>query len=120
MSERVPANTHDPGKADLRYQAYYSGGDLYGPDLAEPLAKSGQKRLPLGAWERAGLPPDWRHEALSVRLAMLDRNFAEAYDPELVLWLIGTHHGYGRPLFPHTDPRDAEDRHIIGRRFSAL
>jgi CRISPR-associated endonuclease/helicase Cas3 len=23
-----------------------------------------------------------------------------AHDPELVLYLIGVHHGYGRPLFP--------------------
>jgi CRISPR-associated endonuclease/helicase Cas3 len=27
-----------------------------------------------------------------------------------VLWLIGVHHGYGRPLFPHADCRDALDR----------
>jgi CRISPR-associated endonuclease/helicase Cas3 len=31
-------------------------------------------------------------------------------DPELVLWLIGTHHGYGRPLFPHMDDRDGVPR----------
>jgi CRISPR-associated endonuclease/helicase Cas3 len=103
---------HDPGKADPRYQAYYAGGDPFGPDLIEPLAKSGQKRLPRGAWERAGLPPDWRHEALSVRLAMLLGDLARAHDPELVLWLIGTHHGYGRPFFPHADPRDAENRFL--------
>lgn len=101
---------HDPGKADARYQAYYAGGDPYGADLTEPLAKSGQKRLPRGAWERAGLPSDWRHEALSVRVAMLHSDFTQAHDPELVLWLIGTHHGYGRPLFPHADPQDAENR----------
>jgi CRISPR-associated endonuclease/helicase Cas3 len=101
---------HDPGKADPRYQAYYAGGDPYGPDLTVPLAKSGQRRLPRGAWERAGLPSNWRHEALSVRLAMSHPDFARAHDLELVLWLIGTHHGYGRPLFPHADPHDAEDR----------
>ena len=28
---------------------------------------------------------------------------------ELVLWLIGTHHGHGRPLFPHDDPREPAD-----------
>jgi CRISPR-associated endonuclease/helicase Cas3 len=26
------------------------------------------------------------------------------------LWLIGTHHGHGRPFFPHADPLDSEDR----------
>src|SRR5262249_13003314 len=30
----------------------------------------------------------------------------------LVLWLIGTHHGYGRPLFPHADPLDVQGRRI--------
>ena len=23
-----------------------------------------------------------------------------------MLWLIGTHHGYGRPLYPHADPQE--------------
>jgi CRISPR-associated endonuclease/helicase Cas3 len=101
---------HDPGKADPRYQAYYAGGDPYGPDTKGVLAKSGERQLPRGAWERAGLPPNWRHEALSVRLAALHPSFAKVHDPQLVLWLIGTHHGYGRPLFPHADPMDAQAR----------
>jgi CRISPR-associated endonuclease/helicase Cas3 len=29
-----------------------------------------------------------------------------------VLWLIGTHHGYGRPFFPHQDPDDAHPRYL--------
>jgi CRISPR-associated endonuclease/helicase Cas3 len=28
----------------------------------------------------------------------------------LVLWLIGSHHGHGRPLFPHADTKDVEVR----------
>jgi CRISPR-associated endonuclease/helicase Cas3 len=107
----LAGSLHDPGKADPRYQAYYAGGDPFGPDLTDPLAKSGQRHLPPGAWERAGLPGDWRHEALSVRLALLHADeFIKARDPELVLWLIGTHHGYGRPFFPHADPLDAVPR----------
>ncbi|HEY3721354.1 MAG TPA: type I-U CRISPR-associated helicase/endonuclease Cas3, partial [Roseiarcus sp.] len=104
------ADLHDAGKADRRYQAYYAGGDPYGPDATQVLAKSGQRRLSRGAWERAGLPDDWRHEALSVRLALLHPGFASVHDPELVLWLIGTHHGHGRPFFPHADPEDAKTR----------
>jgi CRISPR-associated endonuclease/helicase Cas3 len=106
----LAAFLHDPGKADPRFQAFLAGGDPYGPDSAEPLAKSGVTRLPAGAWDRAELPINWRHEALSVRLAMIHPDFASAHDPELVLWLIGTHHGYGRPLFPHADDKDAVPR----------
>ena len=51
------AKSLGPLKADPRYQAYYAGGDPYGPDAEKILAKSGQRRLPRGAWERAGLPP---------------------------------------------------------------
>jgi CRISPR-associated endonuclease/helicase Cas3 len=102
----LAAFLHDLGKADPRYQAYFAGGDPYGPDIAEPLAKSGQRRLPDGAWERAGLPPHWRHEALSVQRAAARAELGRAHDRRLVLWLIGTHHGYGRPLYPHADPRE--------------
>ena len=39
-------------------------------------------------------------------LAPSDARFADAYDPHLVLWLIGTHHGLGRPFFGFVDPQD--------------
>lgn len=54
----------------------------------------------------AKLPPRWRHEALSVRLALANPRLHEAHDRGLVLWLVGTHHGHGRPFFPHADPLD--------------
>jgi CRISPR-associated endonuclease/helicase Cas3 len=106
----LAAYLHDAGKADPRYQAYFAGGDPYGPAAEMVLAKSGQRRLPHGSWERAGLPTGWRHEALSVRLAMIHTDFVQANDPGLVLWLIGSHHGHGRPFFPHADSKDAECR----------
>lgn len=105
---------HDLGKADLRFQAWLYHGDPLGPDPAEEasvLAKSG-RNLPPTARAAAGLPERWRHEALSVRLAPNAPGFANAADPELVLWLIGTHHGRGRVLFPHTDPADAAPRRL--------
>jgi CRISPR-associated endonuclease/helicase Cas3 len=101
---------HDAGKADPRFQAYLAGGDPYGPGADKVLAKSGKRYLARGAWQRAGLPDNWRHEALSVRLALVHPKFERAHDRQLVLWLIGSHHGYGRPLFPHADPEDAEVR----------
>ncbi len=101
---------HDAGKSDPRFQAYLVGGDPYGPDIGEVLAKSGSVLSGRDAWRSAGLPDNWRHEALSVRLALLHPDFDSANDPELVVWLIGTHHGFGRPLFPHADVKDGEPR----------
>jgi CRISPR-associated endonuclease/helicase Cas3 len=108
----LAAYLHDAGKADPRFQAYLAGGDPFGWDDARVLAKSGRPSLPRNAWERASLPDQWRHEALSVRLAQLHPRFAEANDPALVLWLVGVHHGYGRPLYPHADPLDTELREL--------
>ena len=103
---------HDAGKADERFQAMLYGGDWFAVNENAVLAKS----LPgvgQAARDRAGLPDNWRHEALSVRLARKHSRFQqEAHDKELVLWLIGVHHGYGRPLFPHADPCDAHDREL--------
>ena len=105
---------HDAGKADPRFQAWLHYGDPLGPDPDEAnavLAKSGRP-LPPVARAASGLPDKWRHEALSVRLAPRVARFNEARDPELVLWLIGTHHGYGRPFFPHCDATDDKPRKL--------
>jgi CRISPR-associated endonuclease/helicase Cas3 len=79
---------------------------------SEPLAKSNLELTRADAVQarrRAGLPERWRHEAQSVTRALADPVFAQAHDPELVIWLIGVHHGYGRPFFPHDDPREAPE-----------
>lgn len=106
----LAAYLHDAGKADSRFQSWLADDPL-GPDpgcAAVILGKSA-RRLPRSARMRPGLPQNWRHEAMSVRLALFSSRFPrEANDPELVLWLVGTHHGYGRPLFPHDDPADAK------------
>lgn len=110
----LAARLHDAGKADPRFQAMLAGGDRLLASLrtGEPLAKSSLELTradAAGARRRAGLPERWRHEAQSVTRAMADPQLAEAHDPELVLWLIGTHHGHGRPLFPHDDLREPSD-----------
>lgn len=106
---RLAGYLHDAGKADRRFQAWLYSGDPLGADPDHVLAKSARP-LPRDSGVRAGLPERWRHEALSVRLAPFTPRFSEARDPDLVLWLIGTHHGYGRPFFPHADPHDNDTR----------
>lgn len=100
---------HDEGKRDSRFQRWLHHGDPLGADPDDEstvLAKSGRP-LPPDARDKAGLPPRWRHEALSVRMARAHARLTHAKDSDLVLWLVGTHHGYGRPLFPHGDPTES-------------
>ena len=62
----------------------------------EPLAKS----LP-GARRVRGYPEGMRHEVASVAMIESNRNvLGPAHDRDLVLHLVGTHHGWGRPLPP--------------------
>ena len=110
----LAAFLHDAGKADSRFQTYLSGGDWWNRPDGPPRAKSGRPSSP-NAWQRAGLPDGWRHEALSVRMAMAHHRFAEAHDPALVLWLIGTHHGLGRPFFGFADPQASTAGHGLSR-----
>ena len=100
----LAAYLHDAGKADRRFQAMLVGGDEWNVPDGPALAKS--RRWVPGAHRRAGLPNGWRHEAQSVRLCIAHPRFREARDRELVLWLVGTHHGLGRPFFGF-----AEDEH---------
>ena len=94
---------HDAGKADPRFQAMLAGGDPWNRPDGPPLARSGRSWSP-HAWTSAGLPRGWRHEALSVNMARTHPHLAAARDPALVLWLIGSHHGLGRPFFDFVDP----------------
>ena len=110
----LAAQLHDLGKADLRFQSMLAGGDrlLAAMRSGEPLAKSSLELTrtdAASARRKAGLPDRWRHEAQSVTRAMADPDLARAHDPTLVLWLVGTHHGHGRPLFPHDDPNEPAD-----------
>ena len=111
----LAAFLHDAGKADPRFQLLLCGADPWNaPGDGPAMAKSG-RRSPRDAWERAELPKGWRHEALSVRMARAHPRFAEARNPALVLWLIGTHHGFGRPFFEFADPRGgAEEQNCSG------
>lgn len=115
---RFAAEHHDDGKADDRFQAWIGG------TVAAPLAKSGHWRgaaAEMEARARAGVPALWRHEVLSVRhAAALLRDAGDpGFDADLALFLIGSHHGQGRPFFLHDDPWDDGARDLLGRTLAA-
>ena len=55
-----------------------------------------------------------------MRIALQLLSSATAADPELVVWLIGSHHGHGRPFFPHADPDDDRPRSFAAVGVSEL
>ena len=97
---------HDLGKMEPRFQILlHAGNPLAAATAPEPLAKSGMDPSHRAAlrWarEQSGLPRGFRHEFVSV--ALLDANpqlLQEAHDAELVRYLVGVHHGRGRPFPP--------------------
>lgn len=94
---RLSGRLHDLGKVDSRFQEQLVGGDPVEMTMRkEPLAKSlpGTKRVRC-------YPKGMRHELASVALAASNHAVLNAaHDRDLVLHLIGTHHGWARPLPP--------------------
>jgi CRISPR-associated endonuclease/helicase Cas3 len=103
------AEWHDCGKADRRFQALLLGGDPIAAQFApRPLAKGAVPRqsrtVRRALWKRSRLPDGFRHELVSLALAMKD---AEVGADDLALHLIATHHGRCRPLAPFVDDPEA-------------
>ena len=102
---RLAGALHDLGKVDRRFQAQLVGGDIVQLEmLEEPLAKSlpGTRiRSVHGTRMMDRYPRGMRHEAASTALVQSNAALlADAHDRDLVLHLIMTHHGFGRPLPP--------------------
>jgi CRISPR-associated endonuclease/helicase Cas3 len=108
---RAAGELHDLGKLDPRFQLMLQGDEVEAATLAStPLAKSGTgnedwraRRL---AQRSSGYPAGRRHELLSIALmAQASPSTSALADPELVAYLVGTHHGGGRSRFaPQPDP----------------
>lgn len=108
----LAGEAHDLGKLDSRFQLLLHGGDLLAAVTAvEPLAKSGM-RLDLAAQRRvrtaSGYPPGARHEFLGVALLESQPVDLGMRDMDLVLHVVGTHHGRGRPWAPVVEDREPE------------
>jgi CRISPR-associated endonuclease/helicase Cas3 len=100
---------HDLGKADPRFQLMLHGANPYRYELAdEPLAKSTGGQSSFHERQREQKASCWpmgmRHEAVSAALvqALLRErpSLFDGIDADLVVHLVGTHHGRGRPLLP--------------------
>ncbi len=108
------ARLHDLGKAERRFQIYLRGGDRLAADLdVRLLAKSDRFLDPRRAAALAGLPSGIRHEVWSVAAAERTTEGEEPAFRDLVLWLVGTHHGRGRPFFPPVEDPGASDFRIV-------
>jgi len=103
---------HDLGKVDERFQSMLVGGDpVEMANREEPLAKS----LPGVRWGRGDYPKGMRHELASVAMVESNPNvLSSANDRDLVLHLVGTHHGWARPLPPIIEDHEPQTlSHIL-------
>lgn len=103
----LAARWHDAGKADPRFQRLLHGGsEARALAAQEPLAKSRtpmhDRRIRKRAIERSGYPSGTRHEVMSIALMTTvgDPIVQRATDWDLVLHLVGSHHGHCRPFAP--------------------
>lgn len=109
---RIAAKFHDIGKREKIMQAVLHGTTQERVEGMDVIAKSAgpTDRQEMRECRRlAGMPDGYRHEWHSVMSAREENEVKNAADSDLVLWLIGTHHGYGRPVFPAASWTDGID-----------
>lgn len=100
------AKLHDLGKSDPRFQLMLAPA---GSPLG--LLAKGTKTASVTEWklrsEQSGYPKGARHEFLSLAMAE-QHSWVDEEARELGLYLIGTHHGYGRRLAPFWEETSTE------------
>ena len=114
----LSARLHDMGKIESRWQALVRRKDPDALNIDRPIAKSKVDFSNGMEYEKyrkiAHLPKKFRHECWSVALAKNHTEVKNAHDCELVLYLIGSHHGHGRPLFPSVDDQHQNKSILTG------
>ncbi|HXB63955.1 MAG TPA: type I-U CRISPR-associated helicase/endonuclease Cas3 [Solirubrobacteraceae bacterium] len=107
----LAARNHDAGKLDPRFQAWLNdGAPLNG---GSPLAKSGfdpRERRSREAQEIARWPKGKRHESLSALLLAEVEQWPQDVLPELLVHLVHTHHGDGRPFRIASEDQDPGEK----------
>ena len=103
---------HDDGKVDPRFQAMLASTDGVFSAEESPatewagvaLAKSRPRSAAVEQRVRASspVPRGWRHEQLSALRVWVAHADREGLTRALLTRLVGTTHGHGRPLFPHS------------------
>ncbi len=114
-SVELAGTFHDVGKADPRFQRWLD------PEDREPslVAKSDPRRR--SRWRAdllaSGWPSGGRHEELSRRLVESWLHGEQRADADLLMHLVVTHHGHGRPLvLPAPDDGDPKLRFSLDGR----
>ena len=107
--EILAGEAHDLGKGDPRFQlSLYEANPILMRKANKLLAKSINPPADLATAKRyrqhSGYPVGTRHECYSaVLIEGHKRLLDESSNRDLALYLVGTHHGRGRPLMPAID-----------------
>ena len=102
------AALHDLGKCDMRFQALLGARMDDGPDAMLAKSAGGLSKAERDRRRRvADYPPNARHELWSVALAEKSKLIKGSPFRDLILHLIGTHHGYGRPFAPAWEEQES-------------
>jgi len=110
------ARWHDAGKCDDRFQLWLHGGDELSRRGFDGLLAKSLPSQSSTSWKQARVlaayPEGYRHEFLSVwMLAQSKKPLPDAPGSnlaELASYVIGVHHGFGRPLPPVTQRAEGE------------